>query len=127
MQRLYSMFPGQAPGVALLLLRASIAVSVLLNGAVHAPTMLGTWDIPLRIAIDVLLVFGVFTPWVALSACIVTVLDVIVIGLSCAPLAFLTGVNAVALGLLGPGAYSFDARMFGRRRLVLPSNDTELP
>jgi hypothetical protein len=32
-------------------------------------------------------------------------------------------VNAVALSLLGPGAYSVDARLFGRRVIVLSDDD----
>ena len=32
---------------------------------------------------------------------------------------------AAALALLGPGAYSIDARVFGRRVIVLPPDDRE--
>jgi uncharacterized membrane protein YphA (DoxX/SURF4 family) len=31
-------------------------------------------------------------------------------------------VLAIAIGLLGPGAFSLDARMFGRREITIPSN-----
>jgi hypothetical protein len=31
-------------------------------------------------------------------------------------------VDTAALGLLGPGGYSLDARMFGRRRIVLSTD-----
>jgi hypothetical protein len=31
--------------------------------------------------------------------------------------------NSAALALLGPGAYSMDARLFGRREIVLPHSD----
>jgi hypothetical protein len=30
---------------------------------------------------------------------------------------------AIALALLGPGAYSIDARIFGRRVIILPPDD----
>ena len=30
---------------------------------------------------------------------------------------------AVALGLLGPGAFSIDARLFGRREIFIPAKD----
>jgi hypothetical protein len=30
---------------------------------------------------------------------------------------------AAALGLLGPGAFSIDARLFGRRQIFIPAND----
>jgi hypothetical protein len=30
---------------------------------------------------------------------------------------------AVALGLLGPGAFSIDARLFGRREIFIPARD----
>jgi hypothetical protein len=32
-------------------------------------------------------------------------------------------VDTAALGFLGPGGYSLDARMFGRRRVILSTND----
>jgi uncharacterized membrane protein YphA (DoxX/SURF4 family) len=44
------------------------------------------------------------------------------------PLALLVAVMAVSLGLLGPGAFSIDSRLFGRREIVIsrlprPDND----
>jgi uncharacterized membrane protein YphA (DoxX/SURF4 family) len=36
--------------------------------------------------------------------------------------AMLVVVNGVALALLGPGALSLDARLFGRREIVVPPN-----
>lgn len=119
------MFPGRAPGIALLLLRVSIGAGVILNGSLRFPSVLGEWDLWARLALDLLLLAGVFTPWVALLTGILTVVDVVGVGLPCAPIAFLTAVNAIALGLLGPGAYSADARMFGRRVLVLPGDDSD--
>jgi hypothetical protein len=35
-------------------------------------------------------------------------------------LAFWMIIAATALGLLGPGAYSLDGRLFGRREIVIP-------
>ena len=35
-----------------------------------------------------------------------------------------TIVDTAALGLLGPGGYSLDARLFGRRRVVLATDDS---
>jgi uncharacterized membrane protein YphA (DoxX/SURF4 family) len=34
--------------------------------------------------------------------------------------ALLVAVNAIALALLGPGAHSFDAYLFGRREIIIP-------
>jgi hypothetical protein len=31
---------------------------------------------------------------------------------------------AIALGLLGPGAFSIDARLFGRREIFIPAKDS---
>ena len=126
-QRLYSMFPAHAPGIALLLLRVSIGAGVLLNGSLRFPSIFGQWDIPVRLAIDLVLLAGIFSPWMALLAGVLTIVDVATLGSPCAPVAFLTVVNALALGLLGPGAYSLDARIFGRRLLVLPGDDSNVP
>jgi uncharacterized membrane protein YphA (DoxX/SURF4 family) len=37
-------------------------------------------------------------------------------------LALLVVVDGVALAVLGPGAYSVDARLFGRREIVIPDD-----
>ena len=34
--------------------------------------------------------------------------------------ALLVAVNAIALALLGPGAHSIDAHLFGRREIIIP-------
>ncbi len=110
----------------MLLLRVSIGAGVLLNGSLRFPSILGEWDIPVRLAIDFVLLAGIVTPWIAFVAGVLTIVDVATLGSPCAPVAFLTVVNALALGLLGPGAYSLDARIFGRRLLVLPGDDADL-
>lgn len=70
------------------------------------------------------LVLGAFTPLLCALGCCLEI----------AALFSLRGVNAfymlfsivdtAALGLLGPGGYSLDARMFGRRRVVLSADDS---
>ena len=70
---------------------------------------------------------GLLTP----LACIFTILGSIGIGLSWLPVPepnALSGnlvvvnlvVMAIAIGVLGPGAFSLDSRMFGRREIVIP-------
>jgi uncharacterized membrane protein YphA (DoxX/SURF4 family) len=41
-------------------------------------------------------------------------------GLDTASFTLLFAIDALALALLGPGAYSLDSRRFGRRLVVLP-------
>ena len=120
------MFPDRAPGVALVLLRVSIGSGILFNSSLLYPSVLGHWDLPARSALDLLLLCGVFTPWVALLACTLSILDLVGASSPGGQVAFLTIVNALALGLLGPGAYSADARIFGRHLLVLPKDDSDL-
>lgn len=126
MQRLFTSFPGGLPGAGLLLLRSTLGVI----GVIEAGLLLKHDG---RMAIDAaaivcgaaafLLLLGLLTPVAAVS-----------IGLSATalwfagdatsswwqdPLALLLVCNSAAIALLGPGAYSIDARLFGRREIVV--------
>ena len=63
------------------------------------------------------LVAGVFTPGAALT----TAVSMLFLALHIdRVVALLVIVDAVALALLGPGAHSIDAYLFGRREIIIP-------
>jgi hypothetical protein len=119
------MFPSGGPGIALLLLRTSVAAGLFLDGSVQAGGNVARSDVVLRAVLDAALGLGVLTPLTALLSCVLAIVDVARLGVMHAPVALLTIVNAIALGLLGPGAYSLDARLFGRRVLVVSAKDRD--
>lgn len=115
MQRLFSTFPGGWPGFGLVLLRIAAAAPLFLiafdlGGGVPL-RLIGTTD-------AVLLLLGLATPLVAA-----------VQGLIEGWLAFAGGafnldhaaraLMGLALMLLGPGQYSVDMQLFGRKRVEL--------
>lgn len=111
MQRLFAMFPTAGPGIGLLLLRVAVAMPL---AAGAAPIAALPW---LPIAVACGLAVGVATPVFAALAVALH----LVRAAGAAPLGapVLTAVlAAIALALLGPGAYSIDARLYGRRRVV---------
>lgn len=121
------MFPAGGPGIGLLLLRLSVAAGFFLDGPVQASAVeFARWDLVLRTLLDAALGLGLLTPLTALLSCVLAIVDVARLGVIEAPVAVLTIVNAIALGLLGPGAYSLDARLFGRRVLVVPAKDRDV-
>ncbi len=128
MQRLYSMFPRGLPGVALLLLRISVACGLLLN-VYGRREELAAWLLVCSLLVAANLFIGLLTPAVALLALAAN----LVIPVSCSVgfqsdgyIAMAT-INALALCLLGPGSYSFDAYLFGRRVINLTLPDEREP
>lgn len=107
MQRLFVMFPDRAPGVGLVLLRLGLCAAVLTLPM--APT---GWLQLASLAAACLLLVGVWTPLAAVALLLMMALHV------ASHWAWLP--LPVALLLLGPGAYSLDARRFGRRVLRQP-------
>jgi hypothetical protein len=111
-----SAFPRGAAGIGLLLLRAAAAYQLAGSGiAAASSTALGV----ACGAAALLLAAGFLTP-LAAAAC-----------LACELLCFAAGgaqdigslvdpiLCCLAVGLAGPGAYSLDARLFGRRRVLV--------
>ena len=106
------MFPAGVPGIALLVLRLSVSSMLLLA------LMPQGLELAALIALSGFLWCGFFTP----AACVIAATFIGFhlphsIDLKAANLAFLIPI-ILAVGVLGPGAYSVDSMLFGRKLLL---------
>ena len=119
-------------GISLLLLRAVLGLAVVTEGAFYVigpNSTAAAWLAGLlAISMGILLIIGFLTP----IACMLAGLAGIGLALSLLPAPASNLWNskiAVIFGLaileailgLGPGAFSVDARVFGRREIIIPS------
>lgn len=111
-RRLFSVYPRGLPGAGLLLLRIGVG----------AAPVLGLVRVDIVTAVSgVLLVAGFLTPISALSMTAVLAVSLYRSTSGALELStiMLTGA-CVAQTLVGPGAWSVDARLFGRREIAIP-------
>jgi len=113
------MFPTGLPGLALLLLRASVAIALLVDSFGYRDG-LSVWIQGAAILISAVLSAGYLTPVAAATALVLQVVIWSGTGVGSAGVVTIVALNAIALALLGPGAYSVDSYRFGRRVVVLP-------
>jgi putative oxidoreductase len=117
MQRLFSTFPNSWPGLGLLILRCALASSCIgieMQTAEAGPRIALFLLAP--IVCGGLLIGGLWTPITATALAILLVWS----GVSARPidpLPFILAATAVSLAMLGPGAWSLDAALFGRKRI----------
>jgi hypothetical protein len=123
-QRLFSMFPPGMPGIALVFLRVSVALTVLLHGYARYEE-LPAWLLLALLLLAILVVVGFLTPILALLALTVQFIAPLGPAVPGAGAVAVSVFNALALALLGPGAYSLDAIRFGRRVVDLPSREDD--
>jgi putative oxidoreductase len=117
LQRLFTMFPGGGPGAGLLILRVAAAVRLFvgistLGGVSHS------WHHALQFAmltVGILLLAGLWTPIAGALQAIIQLGAIFTPGN--AILHVLPAALGVSLVMLGPGAWSVDARLFGRKRI----------
>lgn len=114
------------PGVGLLLLRTAIGLVTAWQGARLVTSAGGSWLESAAgltaIAAAAALIVGLLTPCaaalVAIGAAVSASQAVVPISLTSNGVAHgLVLIDAVSLALLGPGAFSIDARLFGRREI----------
>lgn len=123
MQRLFSMFPRGAPGIALVVLRFAVAAALWTGGPLACLSPAGmTFAL---ILVGVPLGVGLLTPAAAVVCAALHVVILVCSDLEPIP-SIVAIANASALALLGPGAYSIDCRLFGRRVFVV-SGGSERP
>jgi len=129
--RIFSTFPAGWPGAGLLLLRAAVGALLILRAAVclssgHETRFLQVVALLTivsgalllagyltRLAALVAIGAGLSTMWALLPAPNVALFDT-------RTAAALAATIAAAVICIGPGAFSLDARLFGRREIIIP-------
>jgi hypothetical protein len=108
------------PGVALVILRSVVATAVIVDTYRFSPM---GWAHILDACVALVAVFlflGLLTPCCAVLSCL---LELAFLAANGIPNGFQLGVSALtaaSMAALGPGAYSLDARFFGRKLIKIP-------
>jgi hypothetical protein len=111
------MFPAGAAGWGLFLLRVS-AAAVLVRAAVDAASSIQPWETAGLSILVGAFCLGAFTP---VSCGVSALIQALMLGLAHEPDPFQFTFSfciTAALFLLGPGAFSVDSHLFGRRLIV---------
>lgn len=126
LQRLFSTFPNSWPGFGLLLLRLGVGIALIYLGIRPFFVTPGAPSIVARGTIEgvggIFLAAGLWTPIVGT----VITLDELWIAFSPSPseldsrlIHVILAVVTAGVAMLGPGAWSIDARLFGRKRFKM--------
>ena len=126
LQRLFSTFAGGWPGVGLLLLRLLTAVVLIHFGiasVLAAPPLTTVVLQIIGVGAGIFLLIGLWTPVAGTLAAIIKAWIAFswLSSHSGDPwIAVIQSVLAAALAMVGPGIWSIDARLFGRKRIEIP-------
>jgi hypothetical protein len=115
MQRLFSMFPSGMAGAGLLILRVCSAAVLLVDGPAHPLEGKPIWLLLLIVIVSGALCIGLLTPYATAIGCLIELTAVWEADAQDAFHLIVAASNIAAVGMLGPGAYSLDARLFGRK------------
>jgi hypothetical protein len=126
-------YPGHWAGLGLLLLRGTVGTTVAIQAGLSIASantdLLGAVAAAALVVCGVALTVGIFTAvcstLIGLGYALVLFLPVgeVVLPHLDGSAAVLGLAAAAGLGLLGPGAFSIDARRFGRRAIFIPAKD----
>jgi uncharacterized membrane protein YphA (DoxX/SURF4 family) len=119
LQRFFSTFANGWPGVGLLLLRILTAMVLFHSAIVHVASPIPFSSTVLRTigaGTGLLLLAGIWTP---LVGALIALLEVwITLSFAANPLVdIMVATLGATLAMIGPGAWSLDARLFGRKHI----------
>jgi putative oxidoreductase len=123
MRRLFSSFARGAPGIGLLLLRVTTGSALIyygVSGLLARPALASAAWRTLLSLLGVLLLAGLWTPVAALLAVVATLWEFVSTSTAWPQFASIA-VMAAALALLGPGAWSIDAWLYGWKQIRIPA------
>jgi uncharacterized membrane protein YphA (DoxX/SURF4 family) len=134
---LFSTFPDGRPGAGLFILRTLLGTSALVQSQIY---LYGQSDLKivtvaigtLGLVVGLLLIIGFLTPILSFFLFLTQALLLLLsVDLGLGNVTVLNFIEiyilllAISLVLLGPGAFSLDARLFGRREIIIPTNRTD--
>ncbi len=114
------MFPTGSAGVSLVVLRCVVAATVFVDATGASPMGAAFTVRGIASLVALCLCLGVVTPYCAAASCL---LEFALLITADGPPKFqlaMSALTAAATTGLGPGAYSIDARLFGRRVFTIP-------
>lgn len=132
--RFFTSFPNGLHGTALLLMRLTLSATAFVAGGNYLAdgfdSAARNWIIgAIYLACGASFLIGLLTPQFAVLFCLgagfsaisaASPIGQILLGYRLAALYAI--VMAIAVVLLGPGAFSLDARLFGRREIIIPND-----
>lgn len=120
--RLFHLYLPGRPGIGMLLLRNSVAAILLTEVNAQYPVLLPWWIALALLLLAVSLCLGFLTFFVSLF-CGVFEVAALFLWNDHPPASILYASFALSLALVGPGAYSIDAKLFSRRVTVFPNTE----
>jgi uncharacterized membrane protein YphA (DoxX/SURF4 family) len=124
-RRFISNFVGGRPALGLLLIRIAAGAALAIDGKVRVqfgepllPLTLGL----LEVAVGVVLITGLWTPVAGILSTALSVSEILVFHDTLCP-AILLACMGAGLALIGPGALSVDAWLFGLKRIDIDRLD----
>ena len=120
MQRLFSTFASGWPGFGLLIQRLVTGIALLYNGALALITTPAASVMVPQIAGSVLGLFILAGLWTPVAGALVAVVEVWIAfsGRGSAWISIILAILGGTLAMIGPGAWSIDARLFGRKHIA---------